>query len=170
VGTKSPSIRSLFYTPLKEPHMTKVFFTALLLSVSLVTISAAQNSEEKIVERASPISMADAFEDSKTTDLENTLEDSVATALETPLAKKNILMKTQAYGSDGFKVGYTEDVLFEEDERFKSLIIDVGSRLGMGSYLVEIDASHLTLSANLDTINVDLTRDEMRDLPEFIPE
>ncbi|TXI19617.1 MAG: PRC-barrel domain containing protein [Nitrosomonas sp.] len=69
--------------------------------------------------------------------------------------------------SNGETVGDVEDLLLSDEKKINSLIVLVGSTLGVGGKLVAIPFSNLNVNYLHSTINLGLTADELEDEPEF---
>jgi hypothetical protein len=70
-----------------------------------------------------------------------------------------------AFSSDGRNLGQVVDVVRTPDGRIQSVQVDVGGFLGIGSRIVTVQREAIEQLA--DRINVRLTSDQVRLLPEM---
>ncbi len=69
--------------------------------------------------------------------------------------------------SNGETVGDVEDLLLSDEKKINSLIVLVGSTLGVGGKLVAIPFNNFNVNYLDSIINLGLTADELEDEPEF---
>ncbi len=67
----------------------------------------------------------------------------------------------------GETVGDVDDLLLADGGKINSLIVSVGSTLGMGGRLVAVPFRGLDVNYSDNTVNIALTADQLEDEPEF---
>lgn len=101
---------------------------------------------------------------------ETTIPEGFVVADETVRTAEN-LTGARVYDPEESRVGRVSDLVLGDNDQVTHLVLDIGGFLGIGSHTVALPMEDVNVFWNPDDRNamvrVDMTRDQLRELPEF---
>jgi sporulation protein YlmC with PRC-barrel domain len=70
-------------------------------------------------------------------------------------------------GADDEEIGTVEDVLLNRDGEISTLILSSGGFLGIGDKTVALEWSAVTVNAEAEEIQIQMTREDIEGAPEY---